>query len=322
MAEALNTQKGQIEIFREDFAGCWRAMPDKAFFLTLLAVWLALFQFLGNSTFGYVDTASLFGWLLNAYNAPGSDDGHGNLVPLVVLVLFWWKRQELLALPKHVWCPALFGLAAALLLHLAGYIVQQPRLSTLAFFLGLYFLMGLAWGPGWLQASFFPFVLLVFCIPAGSLAESITFPMRRLSTYISAGIGQWILGIDVIRDGTRLFDARGTFQYDVAPACSGIRSLITLLALNTIYGFVSFRRAWKRVFIIALALPLALAGNVVRIVGVIVVSEAFGQATGTRFHDGAGFVTFALAIVCIFLLGGWLKEEQRMGSGLSSTNKI
>lgn len=321
MADTDHQQKSQFESFRLEFAEAWRAMPEKVFFFTLLAAWLALFHFWGNPTFGYVRTSSLFGWLLNAYNAPLSEDGHGNLVPFVVLILFWWKRKVLLALPKSIWWPALFGLAGALLLHLVGYIAQQPRLSTLAFFLGLYFLMGLSWGSGWLKASLFPFALLVFCVPVTSLAETITFPLRRLSTFISAGIGQELLGIDIIRDGTRLLDPRGTFQYDVAAACSGIRSLITLLALNTIYGFVTFRRPWKRLVLIALALPLALAGNVIRLVGVIVVTESFGQETGVRFHDGAGFVTFILAVGCIFLVGGWLKEEKLAAPSLSTAAK-
>src|SRR5437867_9356620 len=106
------------------FAACWRRLPDKGLFFGLLAAWLALFHFFGNSTFGYVDTPSLFHWMFNAYNSksPTADDGHGNLIPFVVLGLFWWKRKELLALPMKTWWPGLLLVALALALHVIGYV--------------------------------------------------------------------------------------------------------------------------------------------------------------------------------------------------------
>lgn len=305
------TKKTVQQGFREELAECWKALPNKTLFFTLLALWLALFQFLGNSTFGYVDTASLFYWMYDSYNAPISEDGHGNLIPFVVLGLFWWKRDILMAAPKRNWSPAMVGIAGALVLHVLGYIAQQPRISIVALFTGIYFLMGLAWGPEWLKRSFFPFFLFAFCVPLGSLAESITFPLRMVVASISTNLSQHGLGIEVIRDGTRLFDRQGTFQYDVAPACSGIRSLISLFALTTIYGFVTFQKTWKRLLMVLIALPLAIVGNVARITGVIVMAEAFGQNAGIRFHDSAGFMTFLVAIICIMALGYWLREEKK-----------
>ena len=99
----------------DSFVSCWQRLPDKGLFLVLLAAWLAMFYFVGNSTFGYVDTPSLFHWMYNAYNSqsPTADDGHGNLIPFVVLGLFWWKRQELLAQPLKTWWPGLILLSGA-----------------------------------------------------------------------------------------------------------------------------------------------------------------------------------------------------------------
>jgi exosortase/archaeosortase family protein len=61
---------------------------------------------------------------------------------------------------------------------------------------------------------------------------------------------------------------------------------------------------------VAVAVPLAVLGNVIRITGVIIAAEAFGQDVGTKVHDGAGFVTFAVAIVCVMLLSHWMKEDR------------
>ncbi|HSY43732.1 MAG TPA: hypothetical protein VK811_07455, partial [Candidatus Acidoferrum sp.] len=77
--------------FWQDTVECWQRLPNKTFFFVLLAAWLALFQFLGNSILGYVHTPSLFFWMYQAYNGPGlaTDDGQGNFIPFLVIALFW-----------------------------------------------------------------------------------------------------------------------------------------------------------------------------------------------------------------------------------------
>src|SRR4051794_20695536 len=166
--------------FKAEFLQVWQQLPDKGMFFGLLAAWLLLFQFLGNSTFGYVDTASLMHWMVNAYTHGESEDGQGILIPFVVLGLFWWKRKQLLSAPNRTWLPGLLLLAGALFLHLFGYLIQQPRISIVALFTGIYAIIGLVWGPTWMRASFFPFFLFVFCIPISSIGEPITVPMRLL----------------------------------------------------------------------------------------------------------------------------------------------
>jgi exosortase len=296
--------------FPVEFRRFCDSLPDKVLFIGLATTWVALFQFWGNSTFGYVDTPSLFGWLYRAYNAPGSDDSHGNLIPWVVLALFWWKRAALAAVPKQIWAPALTFLLAAVLFHLLGYAVQQPRISVLGFLTGLYGLMGLVWGACWLRASFFPFFLLLFCVPIGSLAEDITFPLRLLVTKLSVGLSHNVLGMDVVRDGTRIFNSTHTFNYDVAPACSGIRSLVALLALTTIYGFVTFGQSWKRAVMILLAMPLAIVGNVVRLLGIILIADAFGHKWGAFVEQKLGFITFLVALAGVVVASHLLRDRQ------------
>ena len=121
---------GVVESFWTEFMTYWRQLPNRGLFLGLLAGWLLLFQFLGNGTFGYVDTASLYYWMLRAYNGSGAtDDTHGNLVPFVVLWLFWYKRKELVSVPLRSWPPGMMIVVLGLVLHALSYAVQQPRLS-------------------------------------------------------------------------------------------------------------------------------------------------------------------------------------------------
>jgi exosortase len=285
----------------------WNGLPNKFFFFALAAVWVAMFTLLGNSTFGYLDSTSIFAWAFDTYTAPESDDSHALFIPFVVLALFWWKRKTLAASAPQLWWPAIFFVAAALFTHLVGYVVQQPRLSFIAFFLGLYGLTGLAWGKDWLKKSLFPFFLVVFCMPMPG-SDALTFKMRLMVSWIVEHIAHVGLAPDLVRDGTQLFDAQRTFAYDVAAACSGIRSLTALLALTTVYGFVVFKSPWRRAAMIASAFPLAIFGNVMRLCFTIMVAEIGGQSAGKAVETDAGFVTFAVAIVCIYFLGRWLEK--------------
>jgi exosortase len=296
--------------FGAELVQCWERLPNKGLFLTLFAAWLLLFQFLGNCTFGYIDTASLMHWMYNAYNSGDKSDEHGLLIPVLVLVLFWLKRKQLLELPNRVWWPALFLLVFALLLHGVGYLVQQQRISIVALFTGIYALMGLAWGPAWLRASFFPFFLVGFCVPIASVGEPITFPLRVLVCKIVTAISP-VLGIDVVRTGTALSNASGSYNYEVAAACSGLRSLVAILCISTVYGFLTFEKSWKRILMIASAFPLAVIGNVIRMMFIIVAAEISGQEWGNFVHENWFFslVPYVPAIGGVMLLGHWLREH-------------
>ena len=298
----------------QDTADCWRRLPNKAFFFALLAAWLALFQFLGNPILGYVHTPSLFSWMIGAYNSPSSDDAHGNFIPFLVIGLFWWKRRELLALPLNFWWPGLLILLAALMLHVAGFAVQQPYLSIAALFAGIYGLTGLAWGRAWLRNSLFPFFLFMFSVPLGQRGESITFPLRQLVSWLSEKTAH-VLGIDVIRVGTQLFDPTGSYGFDVAAPCSGMRSLIAVFLLATIYGFFTFRSPWKRLLLIALALPFAVLGNLARMMLIIGAAEIGGQPWGVYVHEGGplgiiSLVPYLPAMFGLLLAGRWLENRE------------
>jgi exosortase len=295
----------------QDTVDCWQRLPNKAFFFALLAAWALLFQFWGNSILGYLHTPSLFAVLLNAYDNPYADDAHGNFIPFLVVGLFWWKRRELLALPLKLWWPGLLILAAALALHIAGYAIQQPYLSIAALFTGVFGLMGLAWGREWLRHSLFPFFLFIFSVPLGQRGQIITFPLQQLVSWLTEKCAH-ILGIDVIRNGAQLFDPSGAYQYEVAAACSGIRSLVAVFLLATVYGFFSFRSGWKRLLLMALALPFAILGNLLRMLLIIMTAALGGQAAGNYVHESWIFslVPYLPAIIGLLLVGRWLENRE------------
>lgn len=310
-----------------DFADAWERLPNKAFFFTLLAAWLLLFQFLGNATFGYVDTSSLFRWMYVAYKGNGWEEGHGLLIPLAVIGLLWWKRNRLLAADNRVWWPALFLMAGALFLQMLGYVVQQPRLSIVSLYFGIYALTGLAWGPAWMRASFFPMFLFIFCIPFATLGApvtTVTFYMRIFVAKTVAIIGSNIMGLDVVRTGTQLYNSDHSYGYDVAAACSGLRSTVSILALSTIFGFVSFDKNWKRLVMIASAFPLAMLGNTIRMMCIIVAAEGWGRKWGDFVHENAicSVLPYVPAFLGLMALDHWLRDRPPPSSPKSPPSSL
>ena len=305
---------GILDEFQTELVDGWRRLPNKGFFFLLLGAWLALFQFLGNSTFGYLDTPSLLKWMYivgNAKSAEGEvDEGQMVIAPLLVIGLFWWKRKELLAKPMQFWWQGILLVALGLLLHIVGYRVQQPRISIMALFTGIYGLMGMAWGPKFLKASFFPFFLFIFCVPFGTLSDFVTVPSRHIVAIIVERICHCI-GIGVIRQGTELIDPSGRFQYEVAAACGGIRSLMMTVMLAIVFGFIVFKALWKRLLLLALAVPLAVAGNVLRLMFIVLAAKWWGQDAGNWVHENTivSLLPYVPAVLALLWLGDLLEKK-------------
>jgi exosortase len=310
-AEPVNGSVGASSTtgFIEEALDVWRRLPHKLLFAILLAAWVALFHVYGNATMGYARTSSLFQWARSVL-VYRDDQTFAQYIPLVVLLFFWIKRQELAAISPRISWAALFYFAAAVILHFVAFRIQQARLSVVAFILGLHALISVLWGATALRKTIFPMCLLFFCVPFGSWADIITFDLRVLVTKISVGIGHSILGIDVVRDGTQIFINGGRAKFDVAPACSGIHSLIAMTLLSVIYTFLFFDSFWRRTILFLCALPFAVLGNIVRLTTVIIVSDAFGQDAGAMIENKFGFVTFLVAMIGMLIVG-WLLREKK-----------
>jgi exosortase len=196
--------------------------------------------------------------------------------------------------------------------------IQQPRLSVVAMFGGIYGLMGLAWGPVWLRRSFFPFFLFIFCLPMAAVAQPITFRLRMLVCQLVEGVSHQILAIEVVRQGTALMDPAGKYSYNVEAACSGLKSQIATFGLAVIYAFMMFQQWWKRGVLILSAFPLAVLGNFLRLMLIIFVADMWGQDAGTYVHDGGplgliSLIPYVPAFVGLFLLGNWLESRKTAG---------
>ncbi len=273
----------------------------------------AVFQFFGNGSLGYIKSRSLFHWWGYQWADPASECEHGWLILALSAWLFWRNlRQPVPAgasRPERRW-PALAAMLGGLAVHLLGYLLAQARVSIAGLLLFTWGVLSLAGGRRWGRAAAFPVVFMLFAVPLDVL-DTVGFQLR-LGVINTAWHLAHAVGIDVIRNGTQLMSPSGGYQYDVAAACSGLRSLTALAALSLLLGYLNFRSWPVRIFIGLLCLPFAFVGNVVRIFSVIVMAEWRGQAAGVRTHDVMGFGVFVIVLSLVQLAVWWL---QRRGVG-------
>ncbi|MEY2409293.1 MAG: hypothetical protein QOF48_1963 [Verrucomicrobiota bacterium] len=314
MSADSNSSQHALISLKRSIVEFWRQLPNRGVLLGLIAAWIVLFQFLGNSTLGYVNSPSMFRWWTWTMHGI-HDQEHAYIMPAVVLVLLWYKREELVALPKKVWWPALLIFILAIAAHVAGYLIQQTRLSVAAFCGGIYALTGLLWGAAWMRATIFPFSLLLFSIPLGPGTEPLTVPLRLCATKITGVLCHDVLGIMRVRQtGNLLYSVDGAYQYEVAAVCSGIKSLTTIMAAAIIYGYLTLPTVWRRVILLALAAPLAVVANVCRLTMIVVASEAFGPSAGHFVHSNGwiSLLPYIPAFIGVALAARWLRGGRKV----------
>jgi exosortase len=274
-----------------------------------------LFGATGNTEEVAVQGPSAIGWMIGRWQWPGADMSHGWLIPLVSVYLAWRLRDDL---RRAVRSPSGVGLAlilASLALYLAGLRIQQTRFVLVS-------LVGLLWsipyfvyGARTARLLMFPCAYLLFCIPLTFL-ETLTLPLRLLSTGVSAAVLNGI-GIAVSRVGTAIYFASSNgFALDVAHPCSGLRYLMAMVALTTAYSYMALTSPWRRLTLCLCSIPLAMAGNIIRILLIALVGLAFGQEAAMGFyHDYSGYVVFAIAIILMIWLGGILQRLRPPAAG-------
>ncbi len=294
------------------------AFPNLGVFAVLFGVWCLFFHVVGNSSFGYVHSPSFFGWLTGWYQLATvgeSGDELCPLIPFLVALLLWLKRDQLAAAPKQVWLPGLALVALGVLIHVAAYLVQQVRISGLAFLIGGAGFMAALWGPRFLRVIAFPWFLLIFAVPLDAYTNSATFPLRLLSTTISAGFCKAVLGLKLVQQGTTVLQPATTtspgFHFDVVAACSGIRSASVILLISLVHGYLHLRTVASRAVLVFAAVPLAVFGNIVRLIVVFVVGDAFGEAAAKTIETRFGFITYASALLGVILIGHFLRIREK-----------
>jgi exosortase A len=235
------------------------------------------------------------------------DFSHGFLIPIVSLYFVYQRRKHYSVLiPSNNWTGLpllLFGIMLLLLGNLATEYFTM-RFSILVVLGGIIlFLLG----KEFFKTLLFPLVFLIFMIPIPSvLMDRITFPMQLFASKVAAG-SLYLIGIPVLREGNIIQLANTSLE--VAEACSGIRSLISLLALSVVFAYFSQNTTWKRIVLVLSTFPIAIIANAARVTGTGILAHHYGDKVAQGFFHGfSGWILFVVAFVCLFVVGGLLSK--------------
>jgi exosortase len=242
-----------------------------------------------------VITKLVYDW----YTIP--DYSHGFLVPFFALFLLWDKRKTLRNTPvQQSWrgIPLVVFAIVVLILGVYGVELFTARISF------VFLLAGLIWtlfGSLMLRELRFPLLVLVLAIPFPTiLFNQITFPLQLFASRIASDILP-LLGVPVLLEGNVI--QLPVMKLEVAEACSGIRSLMSLFTLAVFYGYFLERSTGRRLFLALASIPIAVAANVLRIVGTGLCVQYWDpdKALGF-FHEFSGWVMFVISLACLYLV--------------------
>lgn len=230
-------------------------------------------------------------WLHNDYY------GHGFLIPIVSGWLIWRKRHELKKGESSSVGAAAF--AFGLLLYITGFVMQTQFLLCISFLVIATSLILYFFGAKAMRALMFPIGFLIFMIPPPFLND-VGYQLQSMSTHGSTALLR-MLGLDVTMDGSQIILDNSVF--DIAPACSGMHSLISLLALAALFAYIVTAPLHKKIVLFLVAVPLAIIANILRITSLILIANHYDADVVTGWvHDMSSPAAFLLALFCLVLL--------------------
>jgi exosortase D (VPLPA-CTERM-specific) len=247
----------------------------------------------------------------NWWNDPNYS--HGFLIPLVSAGLIWRQRDQLAALPCAPNPLGLLVVALGLLILLVGQMGHEFFLRRLSLLPVLWGLVLAAWGWGVAKRVAFPFAYLLLMIPLPYVVyDSVAFPLRLVAASL-AGSGLRLVGYSVLVEGNIVHLPAVTM--DVVDACSGIRSLVSLLAVGVILAYLWLPKRYMQVILVLLVLPVAVLTNSFRVMLAGILAQNFGpEMLEGATHDFTGWVVFMTAFLLLAGLG-WLLKLLGGGGG-------
>lgn len=226
---------------------------------------------------------------------------HGFLIVPVAAYFAWERRDRLFKTPISSSTFGLVIVVGSILVLVAGILGAElflTRISLLGTLVGSVLFMN-----GWqrLRVLAFPLAFLLLMIPIPAIIfNQIAFPLQLLASRA----GEWAISaasVPVLREGNVLILANTTLE--VAEACSGIRSLISLLTLGIVFGYFADKRIWVRTVIALSTVPVAIVANGARVAGTGIAAHRFGPSVAEGFfHEFSGWVVFVVAFLLLMAL--------------------
>lgn len=241
---------------------------------------------------------------------------HGPIVLATGLWLVWRKLPSMSeeARPGHIALTTL-GVLASLPIYVFGRAYDIISLEAAGMYGFALSLMHDRFGVRTLAKNWFPLFYLALLLPLpGWIIDQFTAPLKLLVSVLSFGVVE-PMGIPIVREGVTM--TAGPYQLLVEDACSGLNSLIGLIAITLFYIYLLRNAGWRySLFLLCLIVPVAILANVLRIVTLILLTYHFGDAVGQGFlHVTAGLFLFAVALVLMFAIDNVASRLLRVRSG-------
>jgi hypothetical protein len=215
---------GILEDFRIEFLAFWERLPNKVFFFALLVAWLALFQFFGNSTLGYVRSRRLYVGCLTPFirrvitsiqmrHTPSSFPSWYSPFLVEAKAVDRTALQNVVA--RTGYCGSRLRASLVRLHDPAAKTIRNSLIRWNLWIDGAR--LGIPLDAGQFL-SIFPFA---FCLPLGDQAQPITFNLRLLVCWLVEKFSHYVLAVDIVREGTKLVDPRAPTSTKLQPPAAG-----------------------------------------------------------------------------------------------------
>lgn len=242
-----------------------------------------------------------FTWLINAW-LTDPYYSHGFLILIISGFIAWrnirnYKKED----EPEPFKPAILIFAFGLILYVIGFITVFPFLSALSFLFTASGLILYVYGKTTMRSFLFPVSFLIFAIPLPLvILKKLTFVLQSFSACYSASIIE-LLGIPVTRIGAEIYLQDASFI--VGMPCSGMNSLLSLLALATVFIYILRCPRYKKAVLLSAAIPIAISANVLRVTSLLLLANAYGADTAIGFfHTLFSPLLFIIAFIFLILV--------------------